>query len=46
MQTDEALAARLADGDELALRELLRRYEHALAAFLQDRKSTRLNSSH
>jgi RNA polymerase sigma-70 factor, ECF subfamily len=34
MQTDEALAARLADGDELALRELLRRYERPLAAFL------------
>ena len=34
MQTDEALAARLVDGDELALRELLRRYERPLAAFL------------
>lgn len=34
MQTDEALAARLADGDELALRELLRRYEQPLARFL------------
>jgi RNA polymerase sigma-70 factor, ECF subfamily len=34
MQTDEALAARLADGDELALRELLRRYEQSLARFL------------
>lgn len=34
MQTDEALAARLADGDEFALRELLRRYERPLAAFL------------
>jgi len=34
MQTDEALAARLADGDEIALRELLRRYERPLAAFL------------
>lgn len=34
MQTDEALAARVADGDELALRELLRRYERPLAGFL------------
>ncbi len=34
MQTDEALAARLVDGDELALRELLRRYERPLASFL------------
>jgi RNA polymerase sigma-70 factor (ECF subfamily) len=34
MQTDEALAVRLADGDELALRELLRRYEDRLARFL------------
>jgi len=34
MQTDEALAARLADGDELALHELLRRYERPLASFL------------
>jgi RNA polymerase sigma-70 factor (ECF subfamily) len=34
MPTDEALAARLADGDELALRELLRRYERPLAGFL------------
>jgi RNA polymerase sigma-70 factor, ECF subfamily len=34
MQTDEALAARLADGDEPALRELLRRYERPLASFL------------
>lgn len=34
MQTDEALAARLVQGDELALRELLRRYEHSLARFL------------
>jgi RNA polymerase sigma-70 factor (ECF subfamily) len=34
MQTDEALAARLVDGDELALRELLRRYEQRLARFL------------
>lgn len=34
MQTDEALAARLADGDELALRELLRRYQQPLARFL------------
>jgi RNA polymerase sigma-70 factor (ECF subfamily) len=34
MQTDEALAARLVDGDELALRELLRRYELSLARFL------------
>ena len=34
MQTDEALAERLATGDEIALRELLRRYEGPLAAFL------------
>jgi len=34
MQTDEALAARLADGDDLAMRELLRRYERRLASFL------------
>jgi RNA polymerase sigma-70 factor (ECF subfamily) len=34
MQTDEVLAARLADGDEPALRELLRRYERPLASFL------------
>jgi RNA polymerase sigma-70 factor (ECF subfamily) len=34
MQTDEALAMRLADGDEHALRELLRRYERRLAGFL------------
>lgn len=34
MQTDEALASRVAHGDELALRELLRRYERPLANFL------------
>jgi RNA polymerase sigma-70 factor (ECF subfamily) len=34
MQTDEALAARVATGDEIALRELLRRYQGPLAAFL------------
>jgi len=34
MQTDEALATRVAQGDELALRELLRRYERSLANFL------------
>jgi RNA polymerase sigma-70 factor, ECF subfamily len=34
MQTDEALAARLVAGDDLALRELLRRYEQPLARFL------------
>lgn len=34
MQTDEALAARVAEGDELALRELLARYERPLASFL------------
>ena len=34
MQTDEALAARLADGNDAALRELLRRYERRLATFL------------
>lgn len=34
MQTDEALAARLAQGDDAALRELLRRYEQPLARFL------------
>ena len=34
MQTDEALAARVAEGDEPALRELLRRYERPLASFL------------
>jgi RNA polymerase sigma-70 factor (ECF subfamily) len=34
MQTDEALAERVGAGDERALRELLRRYEHPLAAFL------------
>jgi RNA polymerase sigma-70 factor (ECF subfamily) len=35
MQTDEALVARVREGDELALRELLRRYERPLASFLQ-----------
>lgn len=34
MQTDEALARQVADGDEQALRELLRRYEQPLAGFL------------
>jgi RNA polymerase sigma-70 factor (ECF subfamily) len=34
MQSDEALAVRVADGDEPALRELLRRYERPLASFL------------
>ena len=34
MQTDEALASRVAHGDETALRELLRRYERPLANFL------------
>lgn len=34
MQTDEALARHVADGDEHALRELLRRYEQPLARFL------------
>lgn len=34
MQTDEALVARVREGDELALRELLRRYERPLASFL------------
>jgi len=34
METDEALAARVAEGDELALRELLRRYERPLVGFL------------
>src|SRR5258706_6025182 len=41
MQTDEALVARLADGDEPALRELLRRYERPLAAFLHRRMGGR-----
>src|SRR6266568_1141721 len=41
MQTDEALVARLADGDEPALRELLRRYERPLAAFLHHRTGGR-----
>ena len=34
MRTDEALVGELACGSEEALRELLRRYERALAAFL------------
>jgi RNA polymerase sigma-70 factor (ECF subfamily) len=34
MPTDEALVARLAQGDEQALRALLERWEHALAHFL------------
>src|SRR5215468_1525205 len=34
MQTDEALASRVAHGDELALGELMRRYERPLANFL------------
>ncbi len=34
MQTDEALARHVAEGDEGALRELLRRYEQPLARFL------------
>ncbi len=34
MPTDEELAARLARGDEGALRELLRRYERPLASFI------------
>ncbi len=34
MPTDEALVARLAEGDEAALRELLRRWQRPLADFL------------
>jgi RNA polymerase sigma factor (sigma-70 family) len=34
MATDEALVARLAQGDEAALRELLQRYERPLSSFL------------
>jgi RNA polymerase sigma-70 factor (ECF subfamily) len=41
MQTDEALAARLAQGDDAALRELLRRYEQPLARFLHRQTSGR-----
>lgn len=41
MQTDEALVARMADGDEPALRELLRRYERPLASFLHRRTGGR-----
>jgi RNA polymerase sigma factor (sigma-70 family) len=41
MQTDEALVARLAEGDEPALRELLRRYERPLASFLHRRTGGR-----
>ena len=41
MQTDEALVARVADGDEPALRELLRRYDRPLASFLYRRTGGR-----
>lgn len=34
MPTDEALVARVAEGDEAALRELLRRWQRPLASFL------------
>ena len=46
MQTDEALAARVAEGDEPALRELLRRYERPLGALppSPDRRARRRGS--